>query len=581
MIPTLNEADNIDLLLTRLCELDLPAESFEIIVVDDNSSDGTPAKVRAWEKRANVRLIERREKPGLTRSVLAGAAAARGNIIVVMDADLRHPPERLPALIAPMLAGSCDIAIGSRYVAGGSTEGEPLPRRWLSRLANWLARPLCDVNDATSGYFAFRRELAATIAEPAHGHKLLLELLMAGQGKLRVVEVPIRFRHRTHGTSRLSFRPQWAYLQRLMTLAGGTVPAGAAGRFAAVGLLSVAIDALLFQFLMSRGSGLALSHITSFFAAAAVNYSLHFRRSFQNHAGDLRRDQLGRALTVGIFALLMRGGVLALLIDGWHMPSFLAIFPAIAATAVINYFGTAFYVFPVSVNPPRRTVRWRVASVGIVAFAVLLRLIYLGTAELIPDEAYYWAYAEHMDLSFYDHPPMVAWLIWLGTAIFGNSEFGVRIGSFCCGLITMGYLYALARNLYDKSTAMRAVLLLAVLPFDFATAAGHDCGCAPGGRLGCDAVLHGTGIAGRSQVGLAGHGHCIRPGYPVEVYAGAAGSGGAAVCDPGSRFAPLAAPSACVSGRRPCPTAVLARHHLEYAARLGIDYDFSRSGPRE
>ncbi|WP_244859526.1 glycosyltransferase family 39 protein [Nitrosospira sp. NRS527] len=474
VIPTLNEADNIDPLLTGLNELDLPAEDFEIIVVDDNSSDGTPAKVRAWEKRANVRLIERREKPGLTRSILAGATAARGNIIVVMDAGLSHPPERLPALIAPILDGSCDIAIGSRYVAGGSTEGEPLPRRWLSRLANWLARPLCDVNDATSGYFAFRRELAATIAEPAHGHELLLELLMAGQGKLRVVEVPIRFHHgthRTHGTSRLSARPQWAYLQRLMTLAGGTVPAGAASRFAAVGLLSVAIDALLFQFLMSRGSGLALAHITSFFTAAAVNYSLHSGRSFRDHAGDLRWNRLGRALTIGMFALLMRGGVLALLIDGWHLSPFLAIFPAIAATAVINYFGTAFYVFPVSVNPPSPEVRWRVASIGIVAFAVLLRLIYLGTAELIPDEAYYWTYAEHMDLSFYDHPPMVAWLIWLGTAIFGNSEFGVRIGSFCCGLITMAYLYALARNLYDKSTAMRAVMLLAVLPLGFVPAA--------------------------------------------------------------------------------------------------------------
>ena len=104
-------------------------------------------------------------------------------------------------------------------------------------------------------------------------------------------------------------------------------------------------------------------------------------------------------------------------------------------------------------------------------FSLLLRLIYVGMAELFPDEAYYWNYAQHMDLSFYDHPPMVAWLIWLGTSIFGNSEFGVRFGAFCCGLITMGYMYALARNLYDRSTAIRTVLLLAVLPFYFATGA--------------------------------------------------------------------------------------------------------------
>ena len=74
-----------------------------------------------------------------------------------------------------------------------------------------------------------------------------------------------------------------------------------------------------------------------------------------------------------------------------------------------------------------------------------------------------------MDLSFYDHPPLVAWLIWLGTAVAGDTEFGVRIGAFLCGLITMGFLYALAQNLYDKSTAIRTALLLAILPFTFAT----------------------------------------------------------------------------------------------------------------
>ncbi|MEO6563878.1 MAG: glycosyltransferase family 39 protein, partial [Nitrosospira sp.] len=466
VILTLDEADNIDPILTRLFALDLAPGSFEVIFVDDGSHDGTPGRVRAWAGRAPVRLVERREKPDLTGSILAGVAQARGEVIVVMDADLSHPPEQLPALVAPVLDGSHDIAVGSRYVPGGSTEGWPLHRQWLSRLGGWLARPLCDVSDAASGFFAFRRELAAPIAEHAHGGKILLELLMAGQGKPRVVEVPICFRGCTHGTSKLSLRHQWTHLQRLMALAGGTVSGGTAGRFAAAGLLGVAVDVLLFQWLMSRGAGLALAHILSFCAAAAVNYALNAKWPFRP---PLQWRHFSRFLTVGLFALLMRGGVLALLVHGWQVPPFLAIFPAIAITAVINYLGAAFYVFPVTQNLPSAEVRWRVASLGIVAFVVLLRLIYLGQAQLIPDEAYYWTYAQHMDLSFYDHPPMVAWLIWLGTAIFGNTEFGVRIGAFVCGLITMGYLYALARNLYDKTTAMRTVLLLAVLPFYFAT----------------------------------------------------------------------------------------------------------------
>ena len=180
------------------------------------------------------------------------------------------------------------MAVGSRYVPGGSTEGWPWYRQWLSRVGGWLARPICDVNDATSGFFAFRRDLAASIAGNARGYKILLELIMAGQGKLKVVEVPICFRDRTQGTSKLSFVHQWTYLQRLMILAGGTVSVGTASRFAAVGLFGVVVDALLFQWLMSRETGLAVAHVSSFFVAAAVNYSLNSKWSFRpHHAGYL------------------------------------------------------------------------------------------------------------------------------------------------------------------------------------------------------------------------------------------------------------------------------------------------------
>ena len=465
VIPTLNEADNIDPLVIRLLALNLPQDSFEIIFVDDASTEGTPDRIRAWEGRAQVQLVERREKPDLTASILAGIAIARNEVIVVMDADLSHPPERLPALVTPVLKGSHDVAIGSRYVPGGSTEGWPLHRRWLSRIGAWLARSICDVRDPTAGFFAFRRDLAVTIPEDAHGYKILLELLMAGQGALKVVEVPICFRNRTRGASKLSFVQQWTYLQRLMTLAGGTISVGTTSRFAMVGLFGVMVDALLFQWLMNHGARLALAHITSFFVTVAVNYVLNAKWSFRLHyAGYLGWPQFGRFLTVGVLALLMRGEVLALLVDGWHVPAAWAIFPAIATTAAINYLGSAFYVWGDGQNRSSLDLRWRVFSLGVVAYMLLLRLLTIGQVELLVHEAYYWNYAQHMDLSFYDHPPMVAWLIWLGTAIIGHNEFGVRIGAFLSGLVAMGYLYAFARNRYDQSTAIRTVLLLAVLP---------------------------------------------------------------------------------------------------------------------
>ena len=470
VVPTLNESENIDLLLSRLFALNLDPDSFEVIFVDDGSTDGTADKIRAWESRSNVRLVQRQEKPDLTASILAGTATAKSDVIVVMDADLSHPPERLSAVVTPVLDGTHDVVVGSRYIAGGNTENWPLHRQLLSRIGGWIARPICDVNDATSGFFAFRRELTASISNHAHGYKILLELLMANQGKLRVTEVPIIFHDRTHGTSKLSFSHQRAYIQRLITLAGGTATLNTAGRFAVVGLFGVLIDAIIFQWMINRDAGLALAHFVSFFVAATINYTFNSQWAFrEHHAGYLQWQKFGRFLTVGLLALLLRGGVLALLVYVWHVPPLLAIFPAIIATAAVNYLGSAFYVFPNEKDLPSLNIRWRIAAIGIVLFILLLRLVYFGLAQLIPDEAYYWQYAQHMDLSFYDHPPMVAWLIWLGTSILGHNEFGVRIGALICGLISMGYLYALTQNLYDKSTAMRAVLLLTILPLGFAT----------------------------------------------------------------------------------------------------------------
>ncbi|HNO75949.1 glycosyltransferase family 39 protein [Nitrosomonas mobilis] len=468
IIPTLNEAVNIDPLLTSLFSLNSVEADFEVIIVDDGSTDGTQTKIAQWATTRNVKLIERHASPDLTASILEGVRAASHEVIAVMDADLSHPPEQLINLVQPVMDGSHDIVIGSRYVTGGSTENWPFYRRWLSRAGGWLARVICDVNDATSGFFAFRKELVQYIPEKAHGYKILLELIMSGQGKLRIKEIPICFRDRTRGSSKLSFGHNLIYLQRLITLAGGTASVHTASRFAFVGFLGVFVDVLIFQLLISQGIGLALAHMSSFVAAATFNYTLNSKWSFRiHHDGQLRWKTFLRFLTIGLFSLLLRGGVLAWLIYTWNIPVGWAIFPAIVIAALVNYLGSAFYVFPRTGPAAPPDIRWRTAAVGVIGFAILLRFVYLGVAQLIPDEAYYWQYAQHMGLSFYDHPPMVAWLIWLGTALFGQNEFGVRIGAFICGLIAIAYLYAFARNLYDKPTAMCATMLFVVVPFGF------------------------------------------------------------------------------------------------------------------
>jgi len=470
VVPTLNESGNIDILLKQIFALDIASSIDEIIFVDDGSNDGTPEKIRDWQKNYNIRLIERTGKPDLTASVLEGTNAAHSDVIVVMDADLSHPHDKIKALVSPILKNQCDVVIGSRYIPGGDTQGWPLYRHFLSRLGGFLACTLCDVSDATSGFFAFRRQLAATVSDQAKGYKVLLEILMANNGNLRIKEIPISFRNRVFGTSKLSFSHQIDYLQRLMTFAGGTFSTNTASRFAVVGLLGVIVDALTFQWMISQETGLALAHFVSFLIAVIFNYALNAQWTFsRQQSRRWQWHQFVRFFTVGVLALLLRGGVLALFVDVWEAPPEFAIFPAIVATAVINYLGAVFYVFPDTKNITSSNLRWRVAAIGLILFCIVLRLIYLGVAQLIPDEAYYWQYAQHLDLGYFDHPPLVGWIIWLGTAILGDNEAGVRIGAFLCNLVAMFYLYALTQNLYDKSVALRAVMLFSILPIGFAS----------------------------------------------------------------------------------------------------------------
>ena len=108
---------------------------------------------------------------------------------------------------------------------------------------------------------------------------------------------------------------------------------------------------------------------------------------------------------------------------------------------------------------------WKKIAWGTLALSLVLRLVYLGLPELIPEEAYYWLYARNLDWGYLDHPPMVAWLIWIGTSLFGHTEFGVRAGALLCWLLAAGFLFELSCRLYSRSVAWLSVGLFAVLPY--------------------------------------------------------------------------------------------------------------------
>ena len=204
VIPTLNEADNVAPLLDRLARLD-PALD-EIIFVDDGSTDGTRERIRSLAGSAPVHLIERDDPSfGLAGAVIEGARLATGDWLVVMDADLSHPPEKIGELLRPLLDGHADMAIGSRYIKGASTPGWPLWRKVLSRIAAALAYPLTGVHDSMCGFFAVPRKLLLELAPRATGFKIAFEALVHGGKNLRVVEIPIAFRDRNRGVSKMRF----------------------------------------------------------------------------------------------------------------------------------------------------------------------------------------------------------------------------------------------------------------------------------------------------------------------------------------------------------------------------------------
>ncbi|MFQ5860107.1 MAG: polyprenol monophosphomannose synthase [Dehalococcoidia bacterium] len=206
IIPTWNERDNVGPLLRGVAQA-LEGHDFDIVVVDDSSPDGTAQVVRELSHQdGRIRLLTREGKLGLASAVLDGMALASGEALVVMDADLSHPPEALPHLLRP-LEDSYAVVVGSRYVPGGRIEGWPPLRRLSSRLATLLAKGLLGlaVKDPMSGFAAFRRNVLEQLPTrySARGFKLLAEVLATTPG-LRVAEVPITFTDRTRGRSKFS-----------------------------------------------------------------------------------------------------------------------------------------------------------------------------------------------------------------------------------------------------------------------------------------------------------------------------------------------------------------------------------------
>ncbi len=239
-----------------------------------------------------------------------------------------------------------------------------------------------------------------------------------------------------------------------------------ARRVEAADLLGPAIDLLAYFAAIAAGMSPGRGQILSFVVAAALNYLPGIRTKVAASGQAWHLALSMHLIVVSLLVFFLRSGVYASLASGAGWRGFAAIVFVVISTAVVIRPGYA-YCASYAKWTLGSSAGWRVGAAGVVAFALLLRFFYSGQVQLLPEEAYYWNYSRHLDFGYLDHPPMVGWLISLGTLAFGDTAFGVRIGALCCGAVSSFFVYRLTRNLFGEPSGLVAAVLLQTLPFFF------------------------------------------------------------------------------------------------------------------
>jgi dolichol-phosphate mannosyltransferase len=350
ILPTYNEAENIRRIVPAITKVFRErAIEGEVIVVDDNSPDGTAAVASNLAGSCPVRVHVRKSGRGLSKAVIDGFGLARGQVCVVMDADLSHPVEKIPDMIQPILEGKCDATVGSRYVPGGGAHNWPLLRKIISKGAGLLAKGVTVLSDPTSGFMAVRRSILEGVRLDPLGWKIVLEVVV--KTRARVMDVPIVFADREEGKSKLGFKVQIDYLHHLGRLYAYRYPQFFEFlKFCLVGLTGLVVDTAVLVSLVDHFS--VDPRFAAVFAfAAAVSWNYLFNRIWAFESG--RSTSVSRSyvffVSVCLGGLGVRIGVMHLLIAyagmgvrPWYI---LASFIGITAATAFNFVGTKYVVF--------------------------------------------------------------------------------------------------------------------------------------------------------------------------------------------------------------------------------------------
>ena len=312
VVPCFKERENVRPLVASL-DRALSGRSWEIIFVDDDSPDGTAAEIRALASvDRRVRGLRRIGRRGLSSAVIEGVLASSAEIIAVMDGDLQHDETRLGFMADAVAEGRCDIAVGSRHVRGGDSEGLSAP--WRHRLSEGgirMAQAVLPVRlgDPMSGFFTCRREYFETLSPmlSATGFKILLDLILTAPTPPRVLEVPCHFKERVAGESKLDALVLAQFLGMLLDKAvGGLLPMRFLA-FALIGTVGVGVNLGVLDLARLGGSDFARAQIAATVVAMIANFVLNNSLTYRDRR--LRGSRLWLGLAV--FMLVCGVGAIA------------------------------------------------------------------------------------------------------------------------------------------------------------------------------------------------------------------------------------------------------------------------------
>lgn len=348
VIPTYNEKDNISFLIKKIFEeFSKNKINGEIIVVDDNSLDGTGEIVENLKKKQkNIQIIHRKGKLGLSSAVIEGWNIAKGSVLGVMDADLSHSPDYLWPMFKIIKNKEADFVIGSRYIKGGKIEGWNLKRKILSRSATLLAGFFTEVKDPMTGFFMIKKECIKNVDLNPKGFKILLELLIKSKYET-VIEIPITFKNRTKGKSKAGTKEVFYLIQNLSGyLVYKKNILTEFFKFAVVGLIGTLVNVFILYLLTNYlGFYYLVSAVFSFFVAMSHNYLFNKLWTFKEKINHHFTKKYMKFFCVSLIALIVNLFFLYVFTEFFSIYYLISQVLAIGITLIINYAGNKIWTF--------------------------------------------------------------------------------------------------------------------------------------------------------------------------------------------------------------------------------------------